>query len=120
MRAPQKRSRATFRLHARERFSRSRRAGRELALDEATNVVVRGPRQRTHVAVARVALASQPSKHVGAREMERRVALQRLAADDRVDLREAFRGAGHERQRHRPVQLDDGRALVAKELGVQW
>src|SRR5262249_54558011 len=62
---------------------------------------------------------AKPTKHIGSREVERRVLFQRPGTLDILQQRKALDWAQREGDGSGPIQLDDGRALVAQELFVQ-
>src|SRR5262249_3297116 len=87
--------------------------------DESANLFIGRKRQCALIAFARLLVAAEPQKHVGTRDVERRVLFQSTGTPNVFKQRQAFEWANGEREGHGPIQLDDWRALVAQKLFVQ-
>src|SRR5262249_35732127 len=88
-------------------------------LDEPTNLFIRSERQSPLMALQGLVVAAEPTKHIGASEVERRVLLQCAGVRDVLQQRKALEGIYSEGEASGRIQLDARGALVARELFVR-
>jgi hypothetical protein len=88
-------------------------------LDESTHLLVLRDRKRAAVALLRLVAAAESTEHVGASEVKRFVLLQGARSLDARQQLQTVGGGRRERDSDRAIQLDYGRALVAKQLLVE-
>src|SRR5579872_4604986 len=87
--------------------------------DESTYLLVLRERERAAVALLRLVASAESTEHVGASEVKGRVPLQGACGPCLRQELQTFGRCHREGDGDGAIQLDDGRALVAKKLLVE-